>query len=72
MGVHMRFLRCVVASSVLLGASLMLGCGDEKGKPMKNMQPGTGPEKEVEQKLKGGKTKPEPPVPPSPKPPPLP
>jgi hypothetical protein len=68
----MRFLRCVVAATILLAVGLVLGCGEEKGKPMKNMQPGTGERKEVEMKLKTGNNKPEPPMDPAPAPPPAP
>ena len=57
----MRLIRCFLGASLMVGAGLMLGCGDPNaGKPMKDMKVVPGPEEEREMKLKGGKTKPQP------------
>jgi len=56
----MRLFRCVLAASLMVGGGLLLGCGEERGKPMKDMKVVPGPEEEREMKLKGGKTKPQP------------
>jgi hypothetical protein len=67
-GACMRFFRYVVSCSVIVGMGLLLGCGEDT-KPMKNMKPGTGPETQMEMKLKAGK-KPLPAEPPEPEAPP--
>jgi hypothetical protein len=65
----MRFLRAFLLGGLLMG--LGLGCSEEQGKPMKNMQPGKGEIKEnLEMKVKN--KKPEPAMDPAPQPPPEP
>jgi hypothetical protein len=65
----MRFPRWVRLVGLLLGTSLLLGCGGSQPTGMRNMVPGTGPDVQLEMPLKKGK-KPLPPEPPPPKPPP--
>lgn len=65
----MRSHRSALLVGLLCGGLLLLGCSEE-GKPMKNMQPGTGAEKQFEIQTKGKKTKPEGGEPPSPQAPP--
>jgi hypothetical protein len=55
-----------------MGFGLLFGCGEEAGKPMKNMKPAPpGEAQNVDIPLKGGKKKPMPPddAPPYPPPP---
>jgi hypothetical protein len=65
----MRFPHWACYVGVLTAVLLVLGCDDSKSKGMRNMQPGTGPDVQLEIKTKHGK-KPLPPEGPPPKAPP--
>jgi hypothetical protein len=63
----MRMSRFVRVAGLVVGGLLVLGCNDKAG--MQNMVPGTGPNQQLQLKLKKG-SKPLPAEPPSPKAPP--
>jgi hypothetical protein len=69
--VSMRLSRFAYLFSLLLGVLLTVGCSKSDPTGMKDMIPGTGPEVQMDMKLKSGRVKEMPPDPPDPKAPPL-
>jgi hypothetical protein len=70
MEMHMRLFRFGFAISVLLGLGLVVGCAEEKGKPMKDMQMGKDKPAQMDMKSNKGEKKPLPPEDVGPKAPP--